>query len=180
MSRQSGIRALAVIALLAGSVAALTLARPGAANPNDDRPGQGFVGAWRLSTETPFGASQSLITLTADGTVQFSDRPVFPGDAGFPVTFFSAGHGSWEQTGDDIAAATWVFFMTDGEGNFLGVVTDSAEMILEADGASWSGPFSSSTADPAGNLLFVGGGTVRASRIAVEPLATPITGTPTA
>lgn len=135
--------------------------------------GGGFVGAWHLTTSTPFGASQSLITLTSDGTVHFSDRPVFPGGEGFPVTFFSAGHGSWEQTGPDTAAATWVFFMTDGEGNFLGVITDSAEMTLDADGASWSGPFSSSTADPAGNVLFVGGGTVEATRITVQPLATP-------
>lgn len=133
-----------------------------------------FVGAWHLTTETPFGASQSLITLMADGTILFSDRPVFPGDAGFPVTHFSAGHGTWVQTGPDTAAATWVFFMTDGDGNFLGVVTDSAEMTLGADGTSWSGPFSSSTADPTGNVLFVGGGTVHASRITIQPLATPV------
>jgi len=135
--------------------------------------GEGFVGAWDLTTSTPFGTSQSLITLMDDGTVLFSDRPVFPGDAGFPVTHFSAGHGAWQPTGPDTAAATWVFFMTDGEGNFLGVVTDSAEMILGADGNSWSGPFSSSTADPGGNVLYVGGGTVEATRITVQPLATP-------
>jgi hypothetical protein len=139
---------------------------------------QGFVGAWQLATETPFGASQSLFTVNADGTVAFSDRPVFPGAEGFPVTHFSAGHGTWEQTSPDTASATWVFFMTDGDGNFLGVITDSAEMTLGADGTSWSGPFSSSTADPAGTVLFVGGGTVEATRIAVQPLASPAATTP--
>ncbi len=109
----------------------------------------------------------------ADGTVLFSDRPVFPGGAGFPVTFFSAGHGAWEQTGPNTAAATWAFFMTDGDGTFLGVVTDSTEMTLAPDGTSWTGPFSSSTADPSGNVLFVGGGTVHATRMTVQPLATP-------
>src|SRR5687768_4268248 len=99
--------------------------------------GQGFVGAWHLATETPFGASQSLFTIGADGTLAFSDRPVFPGAEGFPVTHFSAGHGTWQQTGPNTAAATWVFFMTDADGNFLGVVTDSAEMTLGADGDSW-------------------------------------------
>jgi hypothetical protein len=135
--------------------------------------GQGFVGAWHLDTETPFGSSQSLMTVSSDGTVAFSDRPVFPGDAGFPATHFSAGHGTWEQTGTDTASATWMFFMTDGDGNFLGVVADSAEMTLGADGDSWTGPFSSSTADPTGAVLFVGGGTVEGTRIAVQPLASP-------
>ncbi len=173
-----------VAAFLAVAVAAAFVlgAAPSRIGAQDATPaaGSGFAGAWHLVTETPFGASQSLMTLSADGTVSFSDRPVFPGGAGFPVTHFSAGHGTWEQTGPDTAAATWVFFMTDGEGNFLGVVTDSAEMTLGADGASWSGPFSSSTADPAGNVLFVGGGTVQAARIAVQPLATPAAGTPAA
>ena len=135
--------------------------------------GQGFVGAWHLATETPFGASQSLITLSGDGTVMFSDRPVYPGSAGFPSTHFSAGHGSWEQTGPTTAAATWMIFMTDGDGNFLGIVTDSAELTLGPDADSWSGPFSSSTADPTGAVLYVGGGTGQATRIAVQPLATP-------
>jgi hypothetical protein len=164
-----------VLVLVAGAVLAPT---PLGVRAQDGTPvagGQGFVGAWHLATETPFGVSQSLITLMADGTVLFSDRPVFPGDAGFPATYFSAGHGTWEQTGPTTAAATWMFFMTDGDGNFLGIVTDSTEMTLDADGASWSGPFSSSTSDPAGNVLYVGGGTGQATRITVQPLATPVT-----
>jgi hypothetical protein len=63
--------------------------------------------------------------------------------------------------------------MTDGEGNFLGIITDSIEVALSADGSTWSGPFSSTTTDPAGSLLFVGTGTVQAERITVQPLATP-------
>lgn len=173
----------AILAVAVAAVSVFGSARLGTSAQVGTPPAadQGFVGAWRLATETPFGASQSLLTLSADGTVAFSDRPVFPGDAGFPVTFFSAGHGTWEQTGPGTAAATWVFFMTDGEGNFLGVVTDSAEMTLGAAGTSLSGPFSSSTADPAGNVLFVVGGTVEATRITVQPLATPVpAGTPAA
>jgi hypothetical protein len=135
---------------------------------------QGFVGVWHLTTDTPFGASQSLITLGADGTVLFSDRPVLPGDAGFPVSFIGTGHGVWEPTGPTTAAATWVFFVSDGEGTFLVTVTDSAEMTLGADGTSFSGQFSSTSTDPSGAVLFVGGGTVEATRIAVQPLATPV------
>jgi hypothetical protein len=82
--------------------------------------GHGFVGAWHVATTTPFGASQSLLTLMADGTVLFSDRPSLPGDVGFPVTFIGAGHGVWQQTGPTTAAATFVEFVTDGEGQFPG------------------------------------------------------------
>ena len=110
----------------------------------------------------------------ADGTVLFSARPVLPGDAGFPVTFIGTGHGAWEQTSPTTAAATFVVFITDGEGNFLVVVTDSVEMTLGPDGTSWSGPYSSTTADPSGNVLNVGTGTAEARRITVQPLATPL------
>ena len=57
---------------------------------------------------------------------------------------------------------------------FLAVVTDSVEMTLAPDGNTWSGPYSSTTADPAGNVLNVAtGGTAEATRITVQPLATP-------
>ena len=110
----------------------------------------------------------------ADGTVIFSARPVMPGVAGFPVTFISTGHGAWEQTSPTTATATFVVFITDGEGNFLVVVTDSVEMTLGADGNSWRGPYSSTTADPTGTVLNVGTGTAEARRITVQPLATPL------
>ena len=162
--------AVAAVTLVLGSAPLGTGAQTG----TPVTAGQSFVGAWRLTTITPFGPSQSLLTVTADGTVLFSDRPVLPGGAGFPVVFISAGHGAWEQTGPTTAAATWVEFVSDGEGNFLVTVTDSVEMTLSADGDSWSGPFSSTSADPTGNVLFVGGGTVAAQRITVQPLATPL------
>jgi hypothetical protein len=170
-------RSILSLAVLAVALVALILGptplRTGAQSSTPAAADQGFVGAWHLTTETPFGASQSLITLSSDGTVLFTDRPVYPGGEGFPVTFISTAHGSWEQTSPTTAAATWVEFMTDGEGNFLGIITDSIEVALSADGSTWSGPFSSTTTDPAGSLLFVGTGTVQAERITVQPLATP-------
>jgi hypothetical protein len=51
------------------------------------------------------------------------------------------------------------------------------EATLSADANSWSGSYSATVADPDGNVLYVGSGTVQATRIAVQPLATPI-GTP--
>jgi hypothetical protein len=142
--------------------------------------GQGFVGAWRLTFETPTGASQSLLTVMADGTVVFSGRPVSPAYGGNPVTFGSAGHGAWEQPGPTAAAITWVGLVTDGEGNLLAIVTDSVAANLGADGDSWSGSYSATVADPDGKVLYVGGATVQAARITVQPLARPQAGTPTA
>jgi hypothetical protein len=139
-----------------------------------------FVGAWRLTFDTPMGPSQSLLTVMADGTVLFSGRPVSPAAGETPVTFSSAGHGVWESTGPTTAATTWVGMVTDGEGNFLAVVADSVEATLGADSNSWSGTYSATVNDPDGNVLYVGGATVEATRITVQPLATPAAGTPTA
>jgi hypothetical protein len=134
----------------------------------------GFAGAWRLASETPSGASQGLLTLGADGTVIFSGRPAAPTGGEPPVAFISAGHGAWEQTGADTAAASFTVFIADGAGNFLWVVTDSVEMTLGPDGNAWRGPYSSTTADPSGNVLFIAPGTAEAKRITVQPLATPL------
>jgi hypothetical protein len=152
--------------------------RTGAQSGTPAAAGQGFVGAWRLTFDTPLGTSQSLLTVMADGTVLFSGRPVSPAAGETPVTFSSAGHGVWEQTGTTTAATTWVGLVTDREGNFLAVVTDSVEVTLGADGDSWSGPYSATVADPGGKVLYVGGATLQATRITVQPLATPA-GTPT-
>ncbi len=135
--------------------------------------GNSFVGAWRVTFDTPMGPSQSLLTVMADGTVLFSGRPVSPAAGPNPTTFSSAAHGAWEATGPDTAATTWVGLVTDGEGNFLAVVTDSVVATLDASGDAWSGTYSASVADPNGNVLYVGGSTVEATRITVQPLATP-------
>jgi hypothetical protein len=161
---------LAAAVLALGSVQLGTSAQTG----TPPAAGQGFVGAWRLTSETPAGASQGLLTLMADGTVVFSGRPVAPTGGDPPVAFIGTGHGAWEQTGPTTAAASFVVFITDGEGNFLWVVTDSVEMTLDPDGTSWSGLYSSTTADPSGNVLFIAPGTAEATRIVVQPLATPV------
>ena len=153
--------------------------RTGAQRGTPSAADHGFAGAWRLTFDTPLRPSQSLLTVMADGTVLFSGRPVAPAAGETPVTFSSAGHGVWEQTGPTTAATTWVGLVTDGEGNFLAIVTDSVEATLGADGNVWSGSYSATVADPSGQVLYVGGATVRATRITVQPLATPA-GTPTA
>jgi hypothetical protein len=180
MRRVPFLAALLAVAVATALVLGSTQLRTGAQTGTPSAAGQGFVGAWRLTFDTPLGASQSLLTAMADGTVLFSGRPVSPAAGGFPVIFSSAGHGVWQRTGPTTAEATWVGLVTDGQGNFLASVTDSVEVTLGADGNSWSGSYSATVADPDGNVLFVGGGTVQATRITVQPLATPAAGTPAA
>lgn len=141
---------------------------------------RGLVGAWRLTFDTPTGPSQSLLTVMADGTLLFSGRPVSPAAGGFPVIFSSTAHGAWRATGPSGAAMTWVGLVTDGEGTLLAVVTDSVEASLDATGNAWRGSYSATIDDPDGNELYVGGATVRAERITVQPLATPAAATPAA
>ena len=102
-------RRVSLLAALLVVASALVLGVPGfgAGAQEDGGPAtSGFVGAWRITSETPFGSSQSLMTVMADGTVVFTDRPTLPGGVGFPVSFVSTGHGAWEQTGPATAAAT--------------------------------------------------------------------------
>jgi hypothetical protein len=171
-------RRVALLAVvLIGVAMALALGqmqlRTGAQDASPVAAGGGFVGAWRITSENPAGVSQGLLTLMADGTVAFSGRPVAPTGSEPPVVFISAGHGAWEQTSPTTAAASFTVFIADGQGNFLWVVTDSVEMTLGPDGNSWSGPYSSTTADPTGNVLATVPGTAEATRITVQPVATP-------
>lgn len=170
----------AIVAAGAGLLFGSASLRSGAQSGEPAATGHDFVGSWRLTFDTPLGASQSLLTVMADGSVIFSGRPVSPATGGAPVIFSSSAHGAWEQTGPKAAAATWVGLVSNGEGAFLAVVTDSMEATLGADGNSWQGSYSATVADPDGNVLYEGGSTVKATRITVQPLASPAAGTPTA
>ena len=83
---------LAAALAVAGAAVVLGSAplRSGALAATSSAAGRGFVGAWRLTFDTPLGASQSLLTVTADGTVLFSGRPARPAAEGVPVTSSSA------------------------------------------------------------------------------------------
>jgi hypothetical protein len=167
--------ALQAVAVTAAAGFGTAQLRTGAQSDATPAPDPGFAGAWRVTFDTPAGPSQSLLTIAPGGTVLFSGRPVSPAAGGNPITFASAGHGAWEQTGPDTAAITWIGLVTDGAGNFLAVVTDSVEATLDPGANAWSGSYSATVADPDGNVLYVGNGTVRAARITVQPLATPST-----
>ncbi len=102
------------------------------------------------------------------------------------ITFTIYERAAWRAIGGcslievDHRSGTATLVILIGEGNFLAAVTDSIEATLSADGNAWSGSYSATVADPDGNVLYVGGATVWATRITVQPLATPTAGTPAA
>jgi hypothetical protein len=109
----------------------------------------------------------------ADGTLLFSGQAVKPATEGAPVTFISAAHGAWRAIGGNTADMTWVGMVADGQGNLLAVATDSVHATLGDDGNAWEGTYQATVADPQGNVLYEGDGTVKATRIVVQPVATP-------
>jgi hypothetical protein len=69
---------LAVAATVLGSTQLRGAAQSGAPAALE----RSFVGAWRVTFDTPTGPSQRLLTVLADGTLLFSGRPVSPAAGG--------------------------------------------------------------------------------------------------
>jgi len=132
-----------------------------------------FIGAWRLTFDTPLGPSKSLLTILPGGALLFSGQAVKPASAGAPVTFISAAHGAWIETGANTGAMTWIGMVSDGEGNLLAEVTDSVQAAMSQDGNSWEGSYQASVADPEGSIIYEGEGIVGATRIEVQIPAPP-------
>ena len=97
-----------------------------------------FVGAWRLTFDTPLGASQSLLTVTADGTVLFSGRPARPAAEGVPSPSSAPGTVSGSRPGPPPLRPPGSGSSPTGRGTFLATATDSVQATLDADGDSWS------------------------------------------
>ena len=139
-------------------------------SPADD---SRFIGAWRLTFDTPLGPSKSLLTILPGGTLFFSGQAVKPASAGAPVTCISAAHGAWTETGANTGAMTWIGMVSDGEGSLLAEVTDSVQAAISQDGNSWDGSYQASVADPEGRVIYEGEGIVHATRIEVQIPAAP-------
>lgn len=181
MHRAFGLAALLAFAVLATFVVGPGQFRTGAQGGTPTAAGQSFVGSWRLTVSSPGSPStQSLTTITADGTLLDSDQPVSPGGGGFPTTVSSTGHGVWQQIGTGTAAISFVELVTDTQGTFLATVTINAQVTLSADGNAFGGPYTVTGVDPKGKVLFQGTGTVQATRITIQPMGTPTAGTPAA
>lgn len=172
--------AILVVTVIAALVLGPGPVRTGAQG-NTPSVGASVVGAWRLTvTSAGRPATQSLATFSSDGTLINSDQPISPAGDGQPATISSVGHGVWHQAGATTVQLTFVELVTDLQGRFLGTTTVSAQLTLGADGQNFRGPFTVTVADPSGKVLFTGTGAVQATRIAIQPMATPTAGSPAA
>ena len=146
--------------------------------------GQSFVGSWRITVNGVPNAPllPTIATFAADGTFIHTTPPVVPALPGSPyrLVFFSAGHGSWASAGMGAATVTFVHLTTDENGTYLGTQTVQGGLQLDGGGDDFTGVFTVEEADPLGNVVDSFAGTVRATRIAAEPLETSAVGSPEA
>jgi len=182
----SGLSRRAAIGRVAAVGAALGLgSRVGRAAAQDARSEMAkhpIVGSWWviLAGTGAMDQESALDTFTADGTVLVSVKPVSPAPPGAPFgqIFASLMHGNWMVVGPNQVALTLVRLQTDESGNYLGTVTVPAVGEVSSDGQGLSGSFTYDVADPSGNVVASGTGTLEGTRLAVQPMGTPTSGTP--
>jgi hypothetical protein len=135
--------------------------------------GHALIGSWRVAG-VPVGAwpvpgrpgFDTIETYTADGPVIDSGIPLHPAptDSPYKLVFYSAGHGTWESTGERSAIVTFVRLMADEDGNALGTLTIRVAAEVGVDGQTFSGTFVTTAVDPAGAVLVAFPGTLEATR----------------
>ncbi len=140
---------------------------------------QRLEGSWKFNVEVqglpasfPLGYT-SLITFdSGGGAVQTAWVP--PGTFAPSVVAGVSpwtGHGEWVRTGNRQFAITVLIPRFDNAGNFVGLAKSRASIRLDETEREASGHFNGDILDASGNVVLTGfGGTVEATRIAVEPL----------
>ena len=183
--RRASVLALVLVAVL---VALPTVGRPVARlGAQDATPaaGAGIVGSWRITVaanDPTMGRppGPALATFFADGTMMGSGPPVvlLPSWAPFPKAIVSAGHGVWEATGPQSVAYTFELLMSEEGGTAYAVITISGTGELDASGDAFASDYSVTVVGQIRGLLATATGTLSGERIAVEPMATPMSETP--
>jgi len=121
-----------------------------------------LVGTWLLVDAEHPDDPPSLVVFTSDGIYLQTD---YDG---------TTGYGSWEATDATSAEMTFVQQFPDDEGNFGGSAIIRAAIEADPNGQQFTASYSievSSDDAPEGEF---GPGAVRATRLAVEPMGTPV------
>ena len=164
MRRLATLCSVATLLLLGGAVGGSPVAHASAPVPESaSTEGHPLVGAWILTiAEDPDGLP-SLVAFSSDGIYQESDQDG------------AAGYGAWQATGPTSAALTFVTLSPVPEGEFGGSATIRATIEVSADGQTFTGSFTIEFTGvegiPEGEF---GPGTATGTRIAVEPMGTPV------
>ncbi|MDQ3514668.1 MAG: hypothetical protein M3462_13605 [Chloroflexota bacterium] len=175
---------LTVIAVLV--LAGMGLVFGGPARAQDASQDHSVIGSWQLLAGAPEGQPEgdpTLATFSPDGSLVVSGRPVRPALPGLPFkfTYFSAGHGVWEASGEHAIDFTIVHVRTDEDGVYRGSTTVSGTLEIADDGQSLSGAETFTIGDPAGTgaVIPAFGFSLEGTRITLQPMAdlgTPATG----
>ena len=156
---------LSVVAVVLLAILAVGRSGPGTA-AQDATPaamgGHPVVGAWLLIDDAFPDDPPVLVHLHADGTYLQVDADG------------TVGVGAWEATGERGAAVTFVQQFADETGA-VSTITIRAEGEVDAGGDTFTASYTIELALPDGTSQGeFGPGTVTATRIAVEPIGTPV------
>lgn len=127
-----------------------------------------IVGAWR-TTVTIAGMPPflNLTTFSSDGMVLNafpSPSPAPPGSS-HKLEYFTTAVGAWKETSPGAIALTFETLGVDETGTPIGSHVITATTTIAPDGTTWSGPFTLTILDPAGNQTGLISGAVSATRI---------------
>lgn len=107
------------------------------------------------------------LTFGSDGTlISNDDLQLTP----YGVEHFTIAQGNWLRTGSRTVAATIAGQRYDLQGSLLGSFKVRLEFDLDPSATTWSGRFLIDIIVPGGQVVFTSGGTLKAVRLAVEPL----------
>ncbi len=173
--------ALWTVVLLLGTVAAVHLPT-GAAPATPVAAGPPVTGSWDVGfalTSRPAVDVASLFTFGADGTLLVANVGQLPGS--LPPgsgLFFTEGHGVWVASGERQIGATFRFLVIDQTAGIVNTGTVRLELKVDPSGNALDGSFALDLLSSEGNPTGTERGTLRATRIQVEPLGTPTAATP--
>lgn len=121
-----------------------------------------IVGAWMSNVVRPDGTvATGLLTFTSDGSV------IRTGDT-HPTT--SPAMGAWSQQ-ENSCMFSYVGFVFDKNGNYIGRQQTRAQATLSADGNSYDATFAIDTMDTSGNITQTStGGTSHATRLQLQSM----------
>jgi hypothetical protein len=149
----------------------------GLALADEDREHDSIEGSWIASVtavDPPLGTMDSLMTFVPGGGVVESRRLYVPASP-FGAVLQTGGHGSWRAAERRSFDVSFMFLLQGGPGNAaanggpLGTDRIRWKATLTGDN-ELRGPFRSEVRDAGGTLILAVRGTIRATRIVVEPL----------
>jgi hypothetical protein len=128
---------------------------------------KGFTGSWEgIETPGPGGPPpfHILITFGGDGTVVATD------DGPPNPQLYGSEHGAWERTGNNEFLVIFKQLLLDEHGNLEAFFKARVLFKLNDAGTEINGKIIVDFYDPQGNKFLTGDGTIRCTKIKVEPL----------